>query len=320
MRLIVDTDPAMGSLGGDPEDCFALMLALASPEVSVVGITVVQGNVPAEKGYGNAGHLLSLLDREDVPLRRGALRPLSSKRQRQISFLERRYKMEQVSPKREPDEGEETAAQFLTRMVAASPGEITIATIGPLTNIAEAIGLSTSFAENVKELVMMGGSLDGGNITPAAEFNFWQDPDAADVVFKSGIKMTMVGLNVCHQTELRPHQVADLDPKNEALGSHIKTSTAPWFKVMGGGKDSKPLHLYDSLAVAASFMPGLIEIEEAYLEMETGFGPAEGASVAHRNPILRMAFDKPEPNAHVATAVDAEAFHRLFQERVLDKI
>lgn len=320
MRLIIDTDPAMGSLGGDPEDCFALMLALASPEVDVVGITVVQGNVPAEKGYANAGHLLKLLDRAEVPLRRGALRPLSPKRERQISFLERRYKMEQVSPERVPEDGEETAAEFLVRMVAASPGVITIATIGPLTNIAEAIALSDEFSKSVKELVMMGGSLDGGNITPAAEFNFWQDPDAADVVFKSGIKMTMVGLNVCHKTELRPEQVSDLQPKDEALGAHIKASTAPWFKVMGGGKDAKPLHLYDSLAVAASFMPCLIETEEAYLEMETGFGPAEGASVAHRNPILRMAFVKPDPNARVATAVDADAFHQLFQERVLDRI
>ena len=94
MRIIIDTDPAMGTLGGDPEDCFAIMLALNSTDVVVEGITIVQGNVPAEHGYANAKHLLALLGREDVPLHRGCLGPMSEKRTTQIGLLERRFENE----------------------------------------------------------------------------------------------------------------------------------------------------------------------------------------------------------------------------------
>jgi inosine-uridine nucleoside N-ribohydrolase len=321
MRIIIDTDPAMGTLGGDPEDCFAIMLALNSSEVSVDGITVVQGNVPAEKGYSNARHLLKLLDREDVPLRRGCTRPMNPERKTQISWLERRYGSKQITEMVEPAGGEADAVSFLIETVLASPGEITLVTIGPLTNVATAMERSPEFARALKGIVMMGGTAEcAGNISPAAEFNYWQDPDAADIVFRSGADLTMVGLDVCHQTHLYPKQVQDCARAGTELGQFVLEATAPWFKIMAGGVGSGSLHLYDSLAMAVAIDSSLVTLEESYVEIEVGSGPAQGMSISYHKPFQRMVFNRPETNARVALDVQAEVFAEIFRKRVLGLI
>jgi inosine-uridine nucleoside N-ribohydrolase len=321
MRIIIDTDPAMGTLGGDPEDCFAIMLALNSPEVVVEGITVVQGNVPAEKGYANVRHLLALLSREDVPLFRGSLRPLNETRTTQIGLLERRYQMKQITEMLEPPPGDPDAASFLIEAVLADPGEITLVTIGPLTNVATALQQSSEFSEAIQNIVMMGGTAAcAGNITPAAEFNFWQDPEAADIVFRSGVPLTMVGLDVCHKTQLRPAQVEECAAQGSTLGQFVVEATAPWFKAMAGGEGQEALHLYDSLAMAVAFDPSLVTLEDAYVDIEIGDGPAQGMSVSHHKPFQRWIVGHPDTNASVALDVDVARFNEIFQERVLDRI
>ncbi len=321
MRIIIDTDPAMGTLGGDPEDCFAIMLALNSSEVTVDGITIVQGNVPAEKGYSNAHHLLKLINRQEVPLRRGCLRPMNAKRTTQIRWLERRYDSEQITEMIEPQGEDADAVSFLTDSVLASPGEITLVTIGPLTNVATAMQRSAEFTQALKGIVMMGGTAEcAGNISPAAEFNFWQDPDAADIVFRSGADLTMVGLDVCHQTYLYPKQVQECARAGSELGKFVVEATAPWFKIMAGGAGSGSLHLYDSLAMAVAIDPGLVTLEESYVEIEISNGPAQGMSVSHHKPFQRTIFKHPKTNAKVALDVDAEVFAERFRTRVLDFI
>jgi inosine-uridine nucleoside N-ribohydrolase len=321
MRIIIDTDPAMGTLGGDPEDSFAIMLALNSPEVVVEGITIVQGNAPAEKGYANARHLLALVGREDVPLRRGRLRPMSAKRTTQIGLLERRYEMKQLTEMIEPPAGEPDAASFLIEQVLASPGEITLVTIGPLTNVAIAMQGSSEFSGAVKSVVMMGGTAAcAGNITPAAEFNFWQDPEAADIVFRSGVPLTMVGLDVCHKTQLLPAQVEECAAQGSKLGQFVLEATRPWFKAMAGGEGKEALHLYDSLAMAIAIDPSLATFEDSYVEIETGDGPAQGMSVSHHKPFQRWIIRHLETNAKVALDVDVARFNEVFQTRVLDRI
>lgn len=321
MRIIIDTDPAMGTLGGDPEDSFAILLALASPEVVVEGITIVQGNVPAEKGYANAHHLLRLVGREDVPLRRGRLRPISAGRKMQITWLERRYGSQQITEMVEPSGPETDAVSFLIDTVQANPGEITLVTIGPLTNVAAAMQRAPEFAGALERIVMMGGTAAcAGNISPAAEFNYWQDPEAADVVFRSGADLTMVGLDVCHQTHLRPGQVEDCAKGGSDLGRFVQRATAPWFKIMAAGSGSGALHLYDSLAMAVAIDPSLATLVESFVEIEIGSGPAQGMSVSHHLPYQRAIFGHPETNAKVALKVDVERFHELFRARVLDWI
>ena len=321
MRIIIDTDPAMGTLGGDPEDCFAIMLGLNTPGVTVDGITVVQGNVPAEKGYANAYHLLKLLGRDDVPLRRGCLRPMNAERTIQTSWLERRYSPKQITEMIEPEGQHADAVSFLIETVLASPGEITLVTIGPLTNVATAMQRSPEFAGCLKNIVMMGGTAEcAGNISPAAEFNYWQDPEAADIVFRSGADLTMVGLDVCHQTHLYPEQVQECAKTGKELAQFVLEATAPWFKVMVGGSGTESLHLYDSLAVAVAIDPGLVTLEDSYVEMEISHGPAQGMSVSHHKPFQRTIFNHPGTNARVALDVDVESFVEIFDERVLGLI
>jgi len=321
MRIIIDTDPAMGTLGGDPEDSFAIMLALNSPEVTVDGITIVQGNVPAEKGYSNARHLLKLLDREDVPLRRGCLRPMNARRTTQTRQLEHRYRTEQIAEMVEPSGEDADASSFLIETVLANPGEITLVTIGPLTNVATAMQRSPEFGGSLERIVMMGGTAEcAGNISPAAEFNYWQDPDAADIVFRSGADLIMVGLDVCHQTRLYPEQVQDCARAGSDLGQFVLDATAPWFKIMAAGSGSESLHLYDSLAMAVAIDPSLVTLEESFVEVEVGDGPAQGMSVSHHKWFQRAIFNHPHTNAKVALEVEVERFYELFRQRVLDLI
>ena len=322
LRVVVDADPAMGTFGGDPEDSFAIMLALHSPGVSVEGITIVQGNVPAQKGYSNVKHLLQLLGRTEVPLRRGELRPLSDERTTQLNALERRHGMAQLAQAEmvEPPPGEQDAVSFLVETVRKSPGEITVVTVGPLTNVAKAMERDPEFARNVARIVMMGGTAQtAGNISPAAEFNFWQDPDAADIVFRSGAALTMVGLDVCHQTHLKPKQVEDVAGTSK-LGKFVLEATRPWFRIMAGGEGEGSLHLYDSLAMAVAMDPTLVTLEESHVEIETSNGPAQGMSVSFHKPFQRALHGRPEINARVALEVDVERFYQVFQERVLDRI
>jgi purine nucleosidase len=287
----------------------------------VDGITVVQGNVPAEKGYSNARHLLKLLGREDVPLRRGCLRPINPQRTTQIDQLQRRYGSKQISEMVEPSGEDADAVSFLIETVLASPGEITVVTIGPLSNVATAVQREPDFAGALERIVMMGGTAAcAGNISPAAEFNFWQDPDAADIVFRSGADLLMVGLDVCHQTHLHPEQVQVCAQNGSDLGQFVLEATAPWFKIMASGVGAGYLHLYDSLAMAVAMDPSLVTLEESFVEMEIGDGPAQGMSVSYHLPFQRVIFQHPETNARVALDVDAERFHELFRSRVLDLI
>lgn len=320
MRIIIDTDPAMGTIGGDPEDSFAIMLALNSPKIEVEGITIVQGNVPAEKGYSNARHLLDLLGRPEVPLRRGCLRPIDPRRRIQTAWLERRYNAKQIAPMVEAPDDEPDAVDFLLETVLASPGEITLVTIGPLSNVAVAMQRSAEFAHAVKGIVMMGGTAEcAGNISPAAEFNYWQDPDAVDIVFRSGADLTMIGLDVCHRTHLSPEQVRECAASGSTLGRFVQEATEPWFEIRGrSGVPS--LHLYDSLATAAAIDPGLVTLEESFVAIETGDGPAQGMSVSHHKAFQRLIFGHPGTNAKVALDVDVEGFAELFRERVLEFI
>jgi len=321
MRIIIDTDPAMGTVGGDPEDGLAIILALNSPEVEVEGITIVQGNAPAEMGYSNARHLLTLLGREDVPLVRGCLRPMSSARTTQIKLLKRRYEMKQITETVEPTPGDADAVSFLIDAVQAKPSEITLVTIGPLTNVATAMQKSQAFTEGLRGVVMMGGTVAcTGNITPAAEFNFWQDPEAADVVFRSGVPLTMVGLDVCHKTRLLPEQVEERAAGGSGLGQFVLEATAPWFKAMAASEGREGLHLYDSLAMAVAIDPSLVELDECYVEIDAGDGAAQGMSVAFHKPFQRWIIGNPEPNANVALDVQADRFSEVFNARVLDRI
>jgi purine nucleosidase len=321
MRIIIDTDPAMGSAGGDPEDSFAILLALGSPELTVEGLTIVQGNVPVDHGYANACHLLKLLGRRDLPVCAGRAHPLNPERKAQIAWLEQRGKLERLVPALAPGPGEPSAVDFLRAKLNESPGEITLVTIGPLTNLAEALAADPGLAATIPHIVMMGGAANvPGNITPAAEFNIWGDPEAAAQVFESGIPITMVGLDVCEQTHLRQETVEALASGGAELARFVAQAVRPWLALRQAIYGSSDLHLYDSLAVAVSFLPALVETQEAFVVVETEGTHTAGETVAHLNPLLRAGLTGREPNAKVALEVEAARFEALFTKRVIEPL
>jgi purine nucleosidase len=311
----------MGSAGGDPEDSFAILLALHSPEVSVEGLTVVQGNVPVDHGYANTVHLLDLLGRKDVPVYAGVERPLNSARKAQIAWLEQRGRLERLAPPVTPPDGAPHAVDFLIQILGENPEEITLVTIGPLSNVALALEREPKLAEQIPRIVMMAGAATvPGNITPAPEFNVWADPEAAARVFESGIPITMVGLDVCEQTHLHEESVQEIAAGSTELAGFVARSVQPWIELRRAIYGTNDLHLYDSLAVAAAFRPDLVRTQEAFVAVETDGTHTAGETVAHLNPILRAAFAQQEPNADVALEVESERFGALFAERVIEPL
>src|SRR5580765_5197665 len=194
-KIIFDTDPGT-------DDALALMLALNSPELDVRAITVVPGNVTAEMGLENALRMVSLANRCDIPIAAGAKHPLFQKLitaefwhgKNGLANIELPPSKCKVDPRFGPD--------LIIELVHASPHEITLVPVGPLTNIALAIAKDPSIVPLVKEVIIMGGSITGGNVNATAEANIYNDPEAAQIVFQAGWPLTMGGLEVGDKTLL----------------------------------------------------------------------------------------------------------------------
>jgi len=325
MRLIIDTDLAMGTVGSDPEDGMAILYALNTPGVQVDGLTLVQGNVPIAHSWPNAHHLLTLAGYPNLPVHAGAVLPRDpDRRHLQTSWLHQRAAVPQTVPAVAAPVGPpgDTAAEFLCRTVLEAPGQFTIVAIGPLTNIAAAIEAEPEFATAMASLVIMGGTVAvPGNVTPAAEFNIWMDPEAADIVFRSGAPITMVGLDVCHQTSFDRDRAARLRRNGSPLAGFVADAAESWIDVREQlFPEHEALHLYDTLAVAAAIEPDLIETQSALVEVETSDGPAQGMTVTYRNDILRQFLTGRDHNAAVAIGVDSERFAECFDERVAGRL
>src|SRR5881396_4273624 len=202
-KIIFDTDP-----GSD--DAMALMLALNSPELDVRAIIVVPGNVTAQQGLENALRMASLANRCDIRIAAGAQHPLFQKLitaefwhgKNGLANVELPASKCKVDPRFGPD--------FIIQLVHAAPHEITLVPVGPLTNISLAVEKDPSIVPLVKEVILMGGSISGGNVNAAAEANIYNDPEAAQIVFQAGWPVTMVGLDVGDKTLLGPKQLDEL--------------------------------------------------------------------------------------------------------------
>src|SRR3977135_4319416 len=203
-RVIIDTDPGV-------DDALALLLAMRSPELKIDGITAVAGNVPLELTLPNAMRMVEIAGRTDIPVAAGARVPLVRRLVTATYAHGENGLGGAVFPETILSPITLPAAEFIRQTVRNHPGEVTLLTIGPLTNVATALNADPDLASLVQGLVMMGGSLSGGNITPAAEFNIYVDPEAARIVFQSGIPVTMIGLDVTRKTSLTDEHVRQLE-------------------------------------------------------------------------------------------------------------
>jgi len=321
-KIILDTDP-----GAD--DAMAILLALNSPELDVKALTVVAGNVVVEQGVENARKLVSLAGRCDVPVARGAAHPLVQKLTTAEFFHGANGLGNVELPPPACVADQRFAPDLILELIHQYPHEITLVPVGPLTNIALALRKDPSIVALAKEVVLMGGSIAGGNATAAAEANIYNDPEAARAVFEAGWPLTMVGLNVTERTLFTR---ADRDRLARTQGREndfaVRVLDFLVDRASGLGAGGTPMH--DPLAVGAVIDRTLITTRDMWVEVETAGEFTRGETVASRhNSSDRKVWrgdhyaidgiEKVEPNVHVAVESDARRFIDLFISRLAGK-
>lgn len=305
-KIIIDTDPGQ-------DDAAAIMLALGSPELDILGITTVAGNVPLTLTSRNARIILEFCGRPDVKVFAGADKPVA----RPLITAEHVHGKTGLDGPELHDPQMPLQAQhavdFIIETLKREPaGTVTLCTLGPLTNIATALEKAPEIAGRVRELVMMGGGFfEGGNITPAAEFNIYVDPEAAATVFKSGIPIVMMPLDVTHKVLTLKSRVVKL----RELGSRPAIALVEMldfferFDIEKYGSDGGPLH--DPTVIAYLLKPELFSGRDCNVEVETASPLTVGMTVVDWWQVTGR-----KHNARVMKDVDADGFFALLTERV----
>jgi inosine-uridine nucleoside N-ribohydrolase len=301
--VLIDCDPGH-------DDAIALLLALASPELDVRGVTTVAGNTTLERTTANAIRVLEFVGRGDVPVAAGADRPLVREPYAAV-YVHGESGLD--GPALPPPRGAPSslhAVDFLAERVLSSPRPVTLIPTGPLTNVAMLLAMRPETVERVERIVLMGGSIAEGNVTPAAEFNVWADPEAAARVLDSGIDVTMIGLDVTHQALVTAADAERLRALGRT-GTMVAELLAFFsrFHAETYGFDGAPVH--DAVAVAEVVRPGLVETLDLHVDVERGSELCRGRTVVDRWRRTGNA-----ANARVGVGIDREAFVDLLTERL----
>lgn len=304
-KILFDTDPGI-------DDACAILLALASPELSLEGLSVVHGNCSLEQGTTNALSILELANAGHIPVAKGCHLPLV-----QPSLL---------APETHGDTGLGYAqlpeprgkpviqhgSDFLIEKILASPGEITLLAIAPLTNVALAIRKQPRIVEALKEIIIMGGAIrHEGNTTALAEFNTYVDPHAAQIVYQAGIPTTLVPLDVTYQCILMPEDVSRLQKFDSPITTFVAEATRFYMEFHDEYQKIEGCVINDPLALALTFAPELCTYQELPVEVDLSGGISMGKTVADF-----YNYGKKPANMKVALRVRARDFIDLFVERI----
>lgn len=304
-KIIIDTDPGQ-------DDAVAILLALASPELEVLGITAVAGNVPLARTQENARRIVELA-RSDVPVFAGCDRPL---RRPLVTaeYVHGKTGLDgaDLPPPTRPLDPRHAVEFLIDTLRAEPPGTVTLCALGPLTNLASAFRRAPEVVERVREIALMGGGLfEGGNVTPAAEFNIYVDPEAAEIVLRCGRPLTIVPLDCTHKAlTTRPRVQAFAD-----LATPVGRAVAGWlgfferFDVEKYGSEGGPLH--DPCVIAWLLRPDLFRGRPCNVEVETASDLTRGMTVADWWHVT----DRPR-NATWIRDVDAGGYFALLTERL----
>ncbi len=314
-KIIFDTDFGMVP----QDDSFALMLALRSPELEILGVTTVAGNFSVEQATSDALRVLEIAGRSDIKVYRGANMPLVHEKSEYAAHRHGEWWSDAPPPtppggfaKKQAEAM--SAVQFIIDTVNANPGQVTLMAIGPLTNVAMALRLEPGLAARVKQIYIMGGAVaflqDGaGNVTPNAEFNFWVDPEAARIVLRSGIPVVLSPLNVSRQTHLTRDWYEKLVATDTPLTRLIRERLGPVYLKDPGSS----LLMYDQVTVASLIDPSLVTSTELIVDVDANHDINYGVSVGGATPwpgsegAQRMA---------VQHGLDWDRFIQMFVERV----
>ncbi len=296
--IIIDTDPGQ-------DDAVAILLALAEvAHLDLLGITTVAGNVPVDLTTANALRLVELAGRPDVPVFRGASKPLL-RTLRTAEFICGADGLAgaELKPPTIAAQPRHAVAFLLETLAAAEDGALTLCLLGPLTNPALAFAQAPELARKVARIVLMGGARDLGNVTPAAEFNFFVDPHAAAIVLALGVPITMFDLHATHQAMATPERVAGIAALDSAVGRAVTGMVSR--PRPGGlarfGVAGHPLH--DPCVIAYLLWPELFHGRDCFVAVETASETTIG-----RSTIDWWGSLKRPANAHVIERVDADGF------------
>ena len=305
-KIIIDTDPGQ-------DDAVAILLALASAELDVLGITTVAGNVPLPLTSKNARVVCELAGREDVRVFAGCDRPMARKLVT-AEYVHGKSGLDGITlPDPTMPLAEGHAVDFLIECLREeAPGTVTLCPIGPLTNIATAFRRAPDIVPRVAEIVLMGGAyFEVGNVTPAAEFNIYVDPEAAEIVFGSGVPIVVMPLDVTHKALTTRARVEAF----RALGTRVGHAVASWtdfferFDMAKYGSEGAPLH--DPCVIAYLLQPDLFTGRHVNVEVETKGDFTLGMTVADWWRVTGRA-----ANAMFMGGIDAEGFYALLTGRL----
>jgi inosine-uridine nucleoside N-ribohydrolase len=321
-RAIIDTDPGI-------DDAFAILLALNSPELKLEAITVVPGNVDGRQGLENALKIVSLANRCDLPVAGGAQHPLAQKLIT-AQFWHGPNGLAGVElPASKCTADKRFGPDLIIETVHKYPHEVTLIPVGPLTNIALAVSKDPSIVPLVKNIVIMGGSISGGNVDGAAEANIYGDPEAASIVFNAGWMVTMVGSDVGERTIMTRKYLSELQSQHGAESDFV-AKLADFYLTRSEKSGYEGAAMYDPLAVATVIDPTLVTLKDMHVDVETKGEFTRGETVANRmgsdeNNVLHGDHYEIEgaidlkPNARVCLASDAPRFLQLFISRIKGK-
>lgn len=314
-KIIIDTDPGI-------DDAMAIFLALKSPEVDVIGLTTIYGNVYTTLATRNALHLLEVAGRTDIPVAEGSHVTITKGTKLRIADFvhgtDGLGNQNFAPPKGKPIE--QSAAEFLVQQANLYPGEVTVVALGPLTNIALAIQLDPAFTKNVAQIVILGGAFAvNGNVNPAAEANIFGDPEAADIVFTSGADVLAVGINVTHQVVLTDVDREKLAESNGKFAQYLCKILDVYFSYHRESYSTKGVYLHDPTALIAAVNPSLITYIEGVVRVQT-VGITRGLTLFYNKQkrFAEVTEWSDKPSVKVAVTVDAPTIVKLMMERLMN--
>ena len=321
-RVIIDTDPGI-------DDAMAILLALNSPELKVEALTVVPGNVEAWQGLENALKIVSLAGRCDLPVAGGAQHPLNQKLITAQYWHGKNGLAGVELPPSKCKADSRFGPDLIIELIHKHPHDITLIPVGPLTNIALAVSKDPSIVPLVKDIVIMGGSISGGNVDGAAEANIYGDPEAASIVFNAGWIVTMIGSDVGERTIMTRKHLTELQAAHGPETDFI-AKLADFYITRSEKSGYEGAAMYDPLAVATAIDPTVVTLKDMHVDVETKGEFTRGETVANR-----MGSDEKnvlhgdhyeiegvielKPNARVCLASSAEKFLQLFISRIKGK-
>ncbi|XVF40923.1 hypothetical protein PTKIN_Ptkin01aG0239800 [Pterospermum kingtungense] len=314
-KIIIDTDPGI-------DDAMAIFLALRSPEVEVIGLTTIFGNVYTTLATRNALHLLEVAGRTDIPVAEGSHVTITKGTKLRIADFvhgaDGLGNQDFPPPKGKPIDM--SAAAFLVEQTNLYPGHVTVVALGPLTNIALAIQLDPSFTKNVGQIVLLGGAFAvNGNVNPAAEANIFGDPDAADIVFTSGADVLAVGINVTHQVVMTDADRDILASSTGEFAQYLCKILGVYFDYHHDVYSTKGVYLHDPTTVLAAINPSLITYMEGAVRVQTN-GITRGLTILYNKQkrFAEVTEWSDQPTVKVAVTVDAPAVLKMVMERLMD--